>query len=86
MVHPLHWAPAVMDYPHADRLGLVDAVDVLHRTRVPGQRSSFGVVVICTRAQSLTVDFVLPESVGRRPYLLVDRGFHVASCRCRHAR
>ena len=34
----LRGAQAVVDHPDADRLGLVDAVDVVHSPSVPGQR------------------------------------------------
>ena len=75
---PLRWAPAVMDHPHANHLGLDNAVDVLQRPNVPGQRASFwtplrpGLGYLLLFSDALT---------GRRPYLRVDCGFHFA---CNH--
>ena len=40
LVLPLRWAPPLMDHPHADHLGLDNAVDVLQRSSLPRQRSS----------------------------------------------
>lgn len=64
-VHSLCRAQAVVDHTHADDLGLIDVLDVLHRPRVPRQRQSSSVQPVDFRP--LTADFFfLVVPVGGR--------------------
>jgi hypothetical protein len=60
LVLPLHWAPPLMDHPHADHLGVVDAVDVLQCSNLPRQRSSLDSFVSYHNPglRPLTADFI----------------------------
>jgi hypothetical protein len=48
-----------MDHPHADHLGLVNAVDVLQRPNLLRQRSSFWTRIITPGSGRLPLTFVL---------------------------
>ena len=89
-VHFLCRAQAVVDHTHADDLGLIDVLDVLHRPRVPRQRQSSSVQPVDFRPLTAYFFFWLfpcwRALIGCRPYIPLDYGFYVAGRYCSYTR
>jgi hypothetical protein len=68
-----------VDHTHADDLGRIDVLDVVHRPRVPRQRQSSSVQPVDFRP--LTANLGCPRwraLIGCGPYIRLDHGFYVA--------